>query len=66
MLSHALREADRRWKKEFGCSQEGCTYRVRSTDEGETVHVVREHAQNRHDTPLTDGEIRKGFVQSAR
>jgi predicted small metal-binding protein len=50
--------------KEFSCGQEGCTYMVRSTDEGEIVHMVRGHAQNKHGMSISDEDVRKGIAES--
>jgi len=45
----------------FDCTQEGCHFSVASDDEGEVIHVVREHAQDRHGTSVSDKDVRKGM-----
>ena len=47
--------------KQFECTQEGCEFAVRSEDEGEVIHVVREHAETRHGMSISDEDVRKGL-----
>ena len=48
----------------FGCPMEGCSFAVESDDDGEIVHVVRDHAEDRHGMSMSDKEIRKN-IQAA-
>ncbi|MFC6724671.1 DUF1059 domain-containing protein [Halobium palmae] len=50
---------------EYACTQEGCTFTMRSEDEGEVIHMVREHAENRHGMSITDKDVRKGMTRPA-
>ncbi|MFC4359559.1 DUF1059 domain-containing protein [Halobium salinum] len=50
---------------EFACTQEGCTYMIRSDDEGEIIHMAREHAENKHGMSITDKDVRKGMAHAA-
>jgi predicted small metal-binding protein len=45
----------------FDCTQEDCHFSVASDDEGEVIHVVREHAQDRHGMSVSDKDVRKGM-----
>ena len=53
---HCVRMAHR-----FGCPQEGCSFAVESNDEGEIVHMVRDHAEDRHGMSMSDKDIRKNI-----
>lgn len=46
---------------QFSCTQEGCHFSVSSDDEGEIIHVVRDHAQDRHGMSVSDKDVRKGM-----
>lgn len=50
---------------QFSCTQEGCHFSVSSDDEGEIIHVVRDHAEDRHGMSVSDKDVRKGMKPAA-
>ena len=49
----------------FGCPMEGCSFAVESDDDGEIVHMVRDHAEDRHGMSMSDKDIRKNIQAAA-
>jgi hypothetical protein len=47
--------------RRFDCTREGCHFSVASDDEGEVIHVVREHARDRHGMSVGDMGVRAGM-----
>ncbi|WP_158059366.1 DUF1059 domain-containing protein [Halorussus halophilus] len=44
--------------RQFECFQQGCTFMVRADSDEEIVHLVQEHAQERHGIEINRADIR--------
>ncbi|SEO54697.1 Protein of unknown function [Halogranum amylolyticum] len=48
--------------KQFECTMEDCDFMIRANEEGEVIHIVREHAQDKHGMSISDKDVREGMA----